>query len=149
MAKPRISDLDKVDRASVDEALDFTGGVRSGDYTANDGVPVPKMEQIETPELSAQWAEMELLKATPRAVQEVIFQLKRGTMKERAFAALQVLDRAGVQARQAPQATAPIIVLTKEATLNIPWVKQAKELGQIVDWQFVEGTLTKVLKEGK
>lgn len=121
--------------------------VKAREYTKLDGVPVPKPSDLETPEAAQFWAEQEIIKATPRAVQEVINQLKTGsTKKERMVAAIQILDRAGVQQKERAAMVSPVFVLTPESVQHLPWVKAIKEQGGIQDGKVVPGTVTKVVQ---
>jgi hypothetical protein len=162
MAPPRktyLRDLDAEEKVSLHNALEGTEPHRefrndskdsrgetvviapSSEFSAIDGVPVPKREEVDTPEGAVWWSEQEILKATPRAVQEVIHQLKKGNSKERMVAALQLLERAGVQKKEQNHSVSPIFVLTPEAVKTLPWVKQVKQLtqqGNMVDAAFTE-----------
>ncbi len=103
------------------------------------GIPVPTHEDLATPEAAQSWAEREVIRATPRAVQEMINQLRYGNMKERAWASAQILDRGGLKTDNKVTNIAPVIVLTSEALQNIPWAKKA----------VVEGSVVKNVTEGE
>jgi hypothetical protein len=154
--KPQLKDLDREDRISMSEALGDTvpsdsriDTRRSGELSAIDGVPIPP-STITTPDESTAWAEQEILKATPRAVQEVIHAMKRNPdQKIRLQAALQVLDRAGVQKREDRQQNAPVIILTPQVVQNLPWAKEAKSKGLIKDGAVVDGAFTEIANAKK
>lgn len=118
---------------------------KAGDFVPSDGVPIPRLADLETPEAATDWATNEILKATPRAVQEVIHQMRKGEPKARLMAALQILDRAGVKEKQNNITVAPVIVLTKDTAQNLPWVKQTGNLASIKpkDSQIVDGEIVK------
>lgn len=118
--------LDGIDMPAIaDEAREL---VKASEFTKADGVPVPRPGDIDTPEKAQYWAEQEIIKATPRAVQEVIHQMRSGgDKKARLTAALQILDRAGVQAKANSTVVAPVFVLTADTVKNLPWLQAAKE----------------------
>lgn len=149
--KPRLSDLDKEDRIPLAEALDsaiMLNDIIPGELTKRDGVPVPSKEDLATPGAAQTWAEQELLKATPRAVQEVIHQMRTsGDKKMRLDAAKYILERGGIQAKN-NQSNSPVIILTPQVIQNLPWLRQADREGKIVDGQLVEGTIPNVKKDG-
>lgn len=87
-------------------------------------IPQPAKTDLDTPEAAQSWAERELIKATPRATQEMINQLRRGNAKERMEAAKQVLDRAGLVGAQKVQRQAPVVVINANVLGNLPWVKK-------------------------
>lgn len=132
--KTNLRDLDADEKTSIADAIGDT--VASGerivvakDFTAADGVPIPKESDLLDPESAQIWVEKEMVKATPRAFQELYHQMKKSPKAEmRLKAAMDILDRAGVQAKQAQQTFAPIFILSKDATVNLPWVKEQKSL---------------------
>lgn len=142
--KPSIRDLDKEDRVSLEQALGsaiMLNNIIPGELTKQDGVPVPSSEDLATAGAAQSWAEQELLKATPRAVQEVIHQMRTsGDKKLRLDAAKYILERGGVQAKN-NQSNSPVIILTPQVIQNLPWLRNAEKEGKIVDGQLVEGTI--------
>lgn len=120
MARPRMKDIDSQvdfqDAATVDEA---TAIVKGG---FAEGTPVPLPTDLETPQAAELWAQTELVKAKPRAVQEIIHQLRSGTKEERFKAAKEVLDRTPAQQRN----SAPVIIINNNVVKQIPWAKKAK-----------------------
>lgn len=111
---------------------------KAGEFTAVDGVPIPHKSDLETPESASEWAEKEIIKAQPRAVQEVIHQLKRGgTAKERMAAAVKLLESAAELKEQKAKGThqPPVIILTPQVVQNLPWAKQQAKLieGELVN----------------
>ncbi len=159
--KVRLSDIDKEDRVLARDAVGDSGpndprptpGMDGlVPYTGKKGgtsalapypdVPVPTLKDTETAEAATDWAEQEILKATPRAVQEVLHQMKSSPeAKQRLTAALQILDRAGVKEKEkGPTVMAPVFVLTADAIASIPWAKKANAQGKIVDGQLVGGS---------
>jgi hypothetical protein len=155
--KPTMRDIAKEDRVSPAEALgellvtakeSMLSAARDipGELTELDGVPVPARKDIETADAATAWAQEQILKATPRAVQEVIYQLKRGgTAKERAAMALQILDRAGVKEKDGPKTIAPVFILSPEAVKDLPWVKKAQELGKVVQNQISNASAKEII----
>lgn len=136
--RPTLRDLDAEEKVSLADALGDTEKrltVQGQDFTAADMVPIPKREDLETPESAADWAQKELVRATPRAVQELVHQLRKGDSKARAAAALQILERAGVQAKQERVSQAPVIVLTPKVIQMLPWLKS--ETAKVVDGEVV------------
>lgn len=148
--KPRLSDLDKEDRVTAEQALDsaiMLNNIVPGELTKQDGVPVPSEEDLATPGAAQSWSEQELLKATPRAIQEVIHQMRTaGDKKLRFEAAKYILEKGGVQSK-ANQSNSPIIILTPKVVQNLPWLREAKREGKIVDGQLVTGVLEDVTKD--
>ncbi len=132
---------------ALGEALATVGAKKHGDFLSTDGVPTPTLEEIDTPDKATMWAEEQIRKATPRAIQEVIHQLRNGNMKERAVMAMQILDRAGVKAKEGPTMIAPVIVLTSDAVKDLPWAKKAAQLAKSKE-DVVEGELVIDLKKG-
>ena len=151
--KPSLLDIDKEDRVTMRDAIVDSGphalDLRPGaDFTAADGVPIPKKDDLASPGLSQHWAEQELVKATPRAVQELIAQLRKGDKKERFAAAVQILDRTGVQVKENRGNQAPVIVLTQKVIQNIPWARKlAKEAGKLASDTTVEGKVVNDQKD--
>lgn len=84
-------------------------------------IPRPTSDDVKTPEAAREWAERTLIAETPRAAQEAIYQLRYGGTKERIEMMKQILDRSGIQGTQKIAHIAPVIVLTTEATNNLPW----------------------------
>lgn len=139
--EPKNSVLGESVVNSEPEPLDLTSPKAGQDFGPGDLVPIPKREDLETPAAAQQWAENELAKATPRAAQELIAQLRKGDKKERLAAAKEILDRAGVQAKERNTINAPVIVLTAKVVQNLPWAK--KQLSKVI-----EGELVNAKKDG-
>jgi hypothetical protein len=96
-------------------------------------IPQPTKDDLATPEAAQDWTQRELWKATPRAVQETIAQLRYGTKRERMEAANKILDRAGHKGESTKVTNiAPVIVLTSDALSNIPWARKAVVEGKVV-----------------
>lgn len=127
--RPTLRDLNDDERVSLEDALGTSVGLpakQGSDFTVADGVPIPKAHDLETPESAADWAQREIVRATPRAAQELIHQLRKGDSKSRYNAAMEILNRAGVQAKQGGGTSAPVIILTPKVIQQLPWLKREK-----------------------
>lgn len=107
-------------------------------------LPVPSKEDTATPEAAQDWAEREIIRATPRAAQEMINQLRRGSAKERMEASKQILDRAGLQGSARITNNSTVVVLTADTLANIPWAKKFEDKRKAE--QLVEGEVVQVSK---
>lgn len=142
--KPTLKDIDSDEKVSLSDAANGTSSaivpVLSGlDFVKSDGVPIPTAKDLETPEASIAWADNELAKATPRAVQELVHQLRVGDKKERREVAMKLVDRAERKAA-APQGMAPVYVMAQNVTMNLPWVKKT-ETKDSAEPKVIEGTI--------
>lgn len=105
------------------------------DHCAKPAIPQPTTDDLATPEAAEQWAEREFIRATPRAVQEVIHQLRYGDVKQRQAAAFKILDRGNFKEGNKVTNIAPVIVLTADALATIPWAKKAVVDGTVISKQ--------------
>lgn len=138
----KVVDLDKAPQVK-ESKLSKT---HHSEYTTSDGVPVPLPEEVDTAEKAQQWAEAQIIKATPRAVQEMIYQLRRGDVKNRGLMAMQILDRAAEQSKRGTH-QGPVIILTPAVVAEVPWLKKAEAKGQIVEGELVKGAIVDATKD--
>lgn len=144
--KKRLSDnLDDVSDFNIEDELMSKGSVpalthEGGDHLADlPSIPQPSKDDLATPEAAQDWAQREIVRATPRAVQETVYQMRYGSKKERFEAAQKILDRGGFKGdAQKITNIAPVIVLTSEALANIPWAKKAIVDGSITKPKVIE-----------
>src|SRR5258708_4753879 len=83
-------------------------------------LPQPASSDLATSETAQRWAENEIVKATPRAVQEMINQLRRGSSKERMEASKQILDRAGLVGAERGHRQSPVVVIQQTVVQSLP-----------------------------
>lgn len=135
-----------IEEMLTSEAREQTGTISADGAIDHIGlypnIPQTTRDDVASPEAAQDWAQRELVRATPRAVQEVIHQLRYGSKKERAEAAKQILDRGGFKGDNNKVTNiAPVIVLTSDALSNIPWAKKAVVDGTVVVPQVASGTV--------
>lgn len=119
-------DVDSIRDALTSEELEPTTKPTPeiGNHIQVAGIlPPPKFD---SPEEAVTWSEQRIKEISPRAVQELEYQLKYGTEKARRELSIDVLNRVGLKEQKAGQATAPIIVI--KLASQLPWTAKQKLL---------------------